>query len=151
MFDCYYDELEVGDRREFRGVTITNWHIQGFAGVTGDHYVLHTDDEYARTTPFGQRVAHGLLVLSCGAGCVPLAPGRVVALMGLTDTRFLKPTFIGDTIHPEMHVVAKRDKGPGGVVTIDETILNQRGETVCSTRIDVLVARKPAPSQEGAA
>ncbi len=144
MFDRWYDELAVGDRRSFRGVTITDWHIQGFAGVTGDHYVLHTDDEYARTTPFGQRVAHGLLVLSAGAGCIPLEPGHVVALLGMDEVRFLKPTVIGDTIHPEMEVVSRRDSGPGGIVEIDERIVNQRGEIVCTTRIKVLVASRPA-------
>src|SRR3954469_5512810 len=104
MFDKFYDELEVGDARTFRGVTITEAHILGFAGVTGDHYVLHTDAEYAKTTPFGQRVAHGLLVLSCGAGLIPLEADRVVAFLGMTDVRFSAPTFIGDTIHPEMEV-----------------------------------------------
>jgi acyl dehydratase len=144
VFDHYYDEIEVGERRSFRGVTITDWHIQGFAGVTGDHYAVHTDDEYARTTPFGQRVAHGLLVLSSGAGCIPLVAGRVVALLGMDDVRFLKPTFIGDTVHPELDVVSKRDSGPGGVVEADERIVNQRGEVVCTARIRVLVARRPA-------
>ncbi|MFV0315894.1 MAG: MaoC/PaaZ C-terminal domain-containing protein [Microthrixaceae bacterium] len=144
MFDRYYDELEVGDTREFNGVTITESHIQGFAGVTGDHYVLHTDAEYAKSTPFGQRVAHGLLVLSCGAGLIPLEPGRVQALMGMRDVKFSAPVFIGDTIHPEMEVLEKRDGRDGGVVVIAEKISNQRGEVVCSTTIEVLAANAPA-------
>ncbi|MCZ7526618.1 MAG: MaoC/PaaZ C-terminal domain-containing protein [Acidimicrobiia bacterium] len=116
----------------------------GFAGVTGDHYVLHTDEEYAKTTPFGRRIAHGLLVLSCGAGLIPLEPGRVVAFLGMDQVRFTAPTFIGDTIRPEMEVVAKKDREPGGVVTVEETIRNQQGEVVCSATIQVLVARRPA-------
>ena len=146
MFDCYYDELEVGDRRVFRGMTVTEAHIVGFAGVTGDHYVLHTDAEYAKTSPFGQRVAHGLLVLSLGAGLIPLEPGRVVALLRLEDVRFLAPTFIGDTVHPEMEVVSKTDHAPGGFVVIDETIRNQRDEAVCTARLHVLVASTPQQS-----
>lgn len=144
MFDRYYDELEVGERRSFPGVTITESHIVTFAGVTGDHFGLHLDAEYAKSTPFGQRVAHGLLVLSCGAGLIPLEPGRVQALLGLDEVRFTLPVFIGDTIHPEMEVMAKRDKGDGGVVTIEEVIKNQRGDIVCRCRLDALVNSRPA-------
>ena len=143
MFDRYYDELEVGDSRVFKGVTITDAHILGFAGVTGDHYVLHTDEEYAKTTPFGQRVAHGLLVLSCGAGLIPLEPGRVLALIGLDEVRWTAPVFVGDTIHPEMEVLAKRDQGPGGVVSVQETIKKQTGEVVCRCTLQAIVARRP--------
>lgn len=144
MFDRFYDELNVGDRREFRGITVTETHIVNFAGVTGDHYVLHTDAEYARTTPFGQRVAHGLLVLSLGAGLIPLEPDRVIAFLGMEEVKFLAPTFIGDTVHPVMEVLAKRDKAAGGIVTIREEIVNQRGETVIAARLQVLVANKSA-------
>jgi len=144
MFDRYYDELEVGDRRVFRAMTVTEAHIVGFAGLTGDHYVLHTDAEYASRSAFGQRVAHGLLILSLGAGLIPLEPGRVVALLGLEDVRFLAPVFIGDTVHPEMEIVSKTDREPGGLVIVDETILNQRDEPVCKARLRVLVAATPS-------
>jgi acyl dehydratase len=147
MFDRYYDELEVGDHRVFRGVTISEAHLLGFAGVTGDHYVLHTDAEYAATTQFGQRVAHGLLVLSCGAGLVPLEPGRVVAFLGM-EVRFTAPTFIGDTIHPEMRVVSKRESSIGGIVVVEETILNQCGETVCTATLQVLMNNAPSDDNE---
>jgi 3-hydroxybutyryl-CoA dehydratase len=143
MFDRYYDELEVGDKRVFRAMTVTEAHIVGFAGVTGDHYVLHTDAEYAKRSPFGQRVAHGLLVLSLGAGLIPLEPGRVAALLRLEDVRFLAPTFIGDTVHPEMEVVSKTDRAPGGLVVVDEMIRNQRDDVVCTARLHVLVAARP--------
>ena len=145
MFDCYYDELDIGDHRTFRGVTITEAHILGFAGVTGDHYVLHTDEEYAKRTPYGQRVAHGLLVLSCGAGLIPLEPGRIVALMGLDEVRWSAPVFIGDTIHPEMEVIDKEDREPGGIITLHETIKKQDGEAVCTATVRALVARSPRP------
>jgi 3-hydroxybutyryl-CoA dehydratase len=143
VFDKYYDELAVGDRREFTGMTITETHVVNFAGVTGDHFGLHMDAEYAKTTPFKQRVAHGLLVLSCGAGLIPLLPGRVQAFLGMEDVRFRAPVFFGDTIHPVMEVVEKSAKDPGGVVAIDETILNQRDEVVISARIRIWVGQAP--------
>ena len=148
MFDRYYDELNIGDKREFSGLTITESHVVNFAGVTGDHFGLHMDAEYAKTTPFKQRIAHGLLVLSCGAGLIPLLPGWVLAFLGMEEVRFLAPCFFGDTIHPVMEVLGKKDKEPGGVVTIKEDILNQRGETVVAARINVWVASRPRNEQE---
>lgn len=142
MFDRYYDELKVGDRREFGAITITESHVVNFAGVTGDHFSLHMDAEYAKTTPFGQRVAHGLLVLSCGAGLVPILPGRMLAFLGMDGVRFRAPVFIGDTIHPIMEILDKHEKAPGGVVTVAETIVNQRAEPVVSATIRIWVGNK---------
>ncbi|WP_405151102.1 MaoC/PaaZ C-terminal domain-containing protein [Sphaerisporangium sp. NBC_01403] len=150
MFDRYYDELNVGDKREFTGITITETHVVNFAGVTGDHFGLHMDAEYAKTTPFKQRIAHGLLVLSCGAGLIPLLPGRVVAFLGMEKVKFLAPCFIGDTIHPVMEILEKKDKAPGGVVTIKEDILNQRGEVIISALINIWVGSRPADDSEAA-
>lgn len=144
MFDRYYDELQVGETREFTGLTVTEAHVVNFAGVTGDHFGLHMDAEYAKTTPFKQRIAHGLLVLSCGAGLIPLLPGRVLAFLGMDEVRFLAPVFFGDTIRPTMEVLAKREKGPGGVVTIQERILNQRDEPVITAKIDIWVGSTPS-------
>lgn len=144
MFDRYYDELAVGDTRTFPGITVTETHVVNFAGVTGDQFGLHMDAEYAKTTPFKQRIAHGLLVLSCGAGLIPLKPGRVLAFLGMDEVRFLAPVFFGDTIHPAMEVLAKRDKAPGGVVTIQEHILNQRDEVAVSAKIQIWVGSRPA-------
>ena len=148
MFDKYYDELAVGEHRVFGAITITEAHVVGFAGVTGDHFGLHMDAEYAAKTQFGQRVAHGLLVLTCGAGLIPLKRGRVLAFLGMKEVRFLAPVFIGDTIHPSMEVLVKDDKKSGGIVTILETILNQRDEKVITAELEVLVGNTP-PSPLG--
>jgi acyl dehydratase len=142
VFDRYYDEMTIGDRREFSAVTITETHVVNFAGVTGDNFGLHMDAEYARTTPFKQRVAHGLLVLSCGAGLIPILPGRMLAFMGMDEVRFRAPVFIGDTVHPVMEILDKHDKSPGGVVTIRESILNQRDELVIDATIRIWVGNK---------
>ena len=142
MFDRYYDEMSVGDKREFSAITITETHVVNFAGVTGDHFGLHMDAEYAKTTPFKQRVAHGLLVLSCGAGLIPIRPGRMLAFLGMDEVRFTAPVFIGDTVHPIMQILDKTEKVPGGVVTIAETIVNQRGETVITATIRIWVGNK---------
>jgi 3-hydroxybutyryl-CoA dehydratase len=145
VFDKWFEELAVGDARSFAGVTVTEAHVVGFAGVTGDNYPLHMDAEFAASTPFGQRVAHGLLVLSLGAGLIPMTPGIVAALLGMEEVRFVAPVFIGDTVHPEMEVLEATARGDGpGRVRIAERIVNQRDETVVTAVIDVLVNRRGA-------
>ena len=146
VFDRYYDEMAVGDRRRFSAITITEAHVVNFAGVTGDQFSRHMDAEYAKKTPFKQRVAHGLLVLSCGADLIPILPGRMLAFLGMEEVRFRAPVFIGDTVHPVMEVLAKQDKKPGGVVTIEETILNQRDEIAISARIRIWVGSEREPA-----
>jgi acyl dehydratase len=144
MFDRHYDELAVGDTATYRGVTISEAHIVGFAGIVGDHYPLHVDEEYAKTTKFGARIAHGFLVLASCSGMFPMRPGVVIAFYGMDDVRFLAPTFIGDTLHCEQEIVAKRDKGDGGVVSVRTTMVNQRDAPVCVATLHILTARRPA-------
>ncbi|MFZ5631437.1 MAG: MaoC/PaaZ C-terminal domain-containing protein [Bacillota bacterium] len=143
MLDKYFDELEVGDRAVSRGRTITEADLVMFSAFSGDWYPLHTDREYAAGTMFGQRIAHGMLVLSVATGLAQMNPGVVVAFYGMDKVRFTAPTFIGDTIRVEAEVVEKSDKGPFGVVTIRQEIKNQRNE-VCNTAIlKVALNKKP--------
>lgn len=145
MLDKYYDELEVGATWRSRGRTITEADIVMFAALSGDWYSLHTDKEWAAGTRFGQRIAHGLLVLSVCSGFWNISPGAVVAFYGIDRLRFTAPTFIGDTIHVEMEVQAKEDRGPDqGLVTFRMEAKNQRGETVLVSTIKMLMGRKPA-------
>ncbi len=134
MLDKYFDELEVGTRAVSRGRTITEADIVNFAAFSGDWYPLHTDREFAAGTMFGQRIAHGMLVMSVATGLVPMKPGVVVAFYGMDKVRFTAPTFIGDTIRVEAELIEKQDKGPFGVITIRQEIKNQRNE-VCNTAI----------------
>jgi acyl dehydratase len=143
VFDRYYEDLAVGDRGVYRGVTVTEAHIVGFAGLVGDHYPLHVDEEFAKRSRFGERIAHGFLVLSLCSGMFPMAPGVVVAFYGMDDVRFLVPTFIGDTLHCEQEIVGKRDKDKGGVVSVRTTMVNQRDEKVCVATLHILTASRP--------
>jgi acyl dehydratase len=143
MLDKFYDELEVGMKWKSRGRTITEADIVLFAAFTGDWYPLHTDKEYAAQTPFGQRIAHGMLVLSVASGLMQIAPGVVVAFYGIDRVRFTAPTFIGDTLHVEMEVLEKNDRGPDrGVVTFRFDVFNQRGEKPCSAVLKILLSRR---------
>jgi len=75
----YFEEFEIGDKVESVGRTITETDIVNFAGISGDWNLIHTDAEYSATQMFGQRVAHGLLILS-------IASGQAVRLGFMEDT-----------------------------------------------------------------
>src|ERR1700729_1367950 len=98
MYDQFYDDIEIGASAVYGGVTVTEAHVIGFAGLTGDHHRLHTDAEFAARSPYGQRVVHGFLVLSLSAGLFPMDPEAVLAFYGIDRVRFINPTFIGDTL-----------------------------------------------------
>jgi 3-hydroxybutyryl-CoA dehydratase len=129
----YFDHFQVGAVFETRGRTITETDIVQFAGVSGDFVELHTNEEYARRSPFGRRIAHGALVFSISTGLMTQMNwinDTVIAFYGLDRLRFTKPVFIGDTVHVAKKVVDMQRKEQGGVVVFETTVLNQRGETV---------------------
>jgi 3-hydroxybutyryl-CoA dehydratase len=145
--ELYFDDLRVGDRWESPSRTVTDAHFAFFAGMTGDNHPLHYDDEYARRTPFGARLAHGLLVMSMTAvGASPLSHrlhGSMIAFVE-QGCRFVKPVLIGDTIHPEHEVVALEPKGDRGVVRLAARVRNQRGDVVLDGYHVYLVRRRAA-------
>ena len=118
--------------------------------LTGDMFYMHFDDEAAKASPFGQRIAHGYLVLSDAAGLFVVAePGPVLANYGLDTLRFVKPVAIGDSIQVRLTCKRKIDRnkkdanGNGqGVVAWDVEVKNQHGELVASYDILTLVAKK---------
>ena len=81
--------------------TISETDVLAFAALSGDDNPLHTDAHYAERSPLGQRVAHGLLVLSVATGLSAKAgqlQGTALAFLGMEDWRFLAPVFFGDCI-----------------------------------------------------
>ena len=140
----YFEDFAVGEVTVTRARTITETDIVNFAGLTGDWYPLHTDAEYSKRGPFGERIAHGMLILSIATGLMPLYDMAIVAFYGMDKVRFTAPTKIGDTIHVELEVVEKQDKGDiGGVITLKESVKNQQGEDVAVSTKKVLIAKRP--------
>jgi 3-hydroxybutyryl-CoA dehydratase len=136
----YFEDFKVGDKTVTRGRTITEADIVNFASFSGDWYPLHTDAEWASKSIFGERIAHGLLVLSAASGLFPLYDMAIIAFYGMDKLRFLAPTKIGDTIHVEMEVQDCARKGFGGVVTLEQSIVNQRDEAVTRGTLKILLA-----------
>ena len=108
-----FDRLEVGTRVVTRGRTITETDLVSFSALTGDWHPQHADAEWAAASPFGERIAHGMLVLSYGVGLLPIDPERVVALRGLRNVVFKRPVPIGCTISVEAEIAGLQAPGSG--------------------------------------
>ena len=134
MIRHYWEDYVIGSSRVSSGRTITEADIVLHAGQTGDFYPHHMDAEWCKTQAFGQRVAHGTLILSVGVGSLAGEINEVAFSYGYDKVRFIAPVFIGDTITSRAEIVAKRDhaKKPNEFGIVDEqvSITNQRGETV---------------------
>ena len=140
----YFEHYKTGDRITTRGRTITEADIVNFAGFTGDWYPLHTDVEYAKKSPFGERIAHGYLILSVQSGLFPLYDMAIEAFYGIDKVRFINPCRIGDTLHLEIEVTDKKDKNEkAGVVVFSTIVKNQRDEDVVILIQKTLVKKKP--------
>jgi 3-hydroxybutyryl-CoA dehydratase len=145
--DRYYDEIDIGQKWVMKGRTITEADVVNFAYLSGDWHSLHTDKEYAAQTSFGQRIAHGFLVLSIATGMVPAKRETVRALYGVDKLRFVAPVFMGDTIHLEMEAVEKKERPDGtGVVAFDFRLVNQRGEPVIVCVYRLWMSKRPGGS-----
>ncbi len=144
MPNLYFEEYEIGQRWVTPGRTVTEADVVNFAGLSADFFPLHVDKEYAATTRFGQRIAHGFLVMSMATGMVPADYEKVEALYGIDKMRFLRPVFIGDTIHVEMEVIGLKERTDGsGVVDFQQNIVNQNGEAVISNTYRLLMRKRP--------
>jgi acyl dehydratase len=146
-FDDIRDELEFASARR----TITEADIVNFAGVTGDFNPIHMDEIFASTeTPFGGRVAHGVLGLAVGTGLRSQIDRWQILAFLECRREFLAPIFPSDTVHCSYRVSGRkesRSKPDRGVVTVEVMLVNHRGETVQRGENVLLVGRAP----EGAA
>ena len=145
MIQQYFEDYQIGTKRVSTGRTITEADIVLRAGQTGDFYPHHMDAEWCKTQEFGQRVAHGTLVLSVGVGMLAGEINEVAFSYGYDRVRFIAPVFIGDTITAHSEIVEKKDhkKRPEVYGMVDEqvSVINQRGETVISF-VHVYMVRK---------
>jgi len=137
-----FDELEAGAAFTTRGRTVTEADVVGFAALTGDWHPQHADAQWAAASPFGERIAHGLLVLSYAAGLVPFDPARVLALRRVKDVVFKRPVRLGDTIRVEGKVAEVRPVDESaGLVAVALTVVGAAQQTVTKATVEVLWRR----------
>jgi acyl dehydratase len=142
----FFEQLSVGQSWRSHARTVTETDVVNFAGMSGDYNPLHTDHEFAGRGPFGRPVAHGLLGLSWVAGLGSHAPRPMtLAFLGIADWKFLKPVFIGDTLHVLTEVVSLSAQGRrAGAVKWKRRLVNQDGDIVQEGYFETLVARHAA-------
>jgi monoamine oxidase len=144
----YFEDYQLGSSRQTAGRTITEADVVTHAGQTGDFYSLHMDAEFAKSQPYGQRVVHGTLILSiaAGMGTQMEKDSSPAVSYGYDKVRFVKPVFIGDTIHTEITIVDKtvESKRPHhGMVHNSYKVINQRDEVVLVFNHLLLVDKRP--------
>ena len=144
----YWEDLKEGTVVNGPGMTITDAHLLGWCGLTGDLVSLHLDDEFAAASPFGARVAAGPLTMALGLGLITQTGifGNVRAWLGVDAVRALAPVYIGDTIRPEVTLVEAREtkRDDQGVWTLDYTVKNQHDETVMTFTSRKLIFKRPS-------
>ena len=136
-----FEDVNLGDVWHSPSRTITETDVVNFAGMTGDYNSLHVDHEFARNTPFGKPIAHGLLGLSFVAGLGCFSPWvQVAAFVRIVDWKFARPLYIGDTVRVRTEVIGKQQRGRRhGLVTWRRELINQTGDTVQQGRFETLV------------
>ncbi|MBI5290251.1 MAG: dehydratase [Chloroflexi bacterium] len=144
----YFEEFAVGDQIVTAGRTLTEADIVAFAGLSGDFNQIHTDEEFAKGTLFKRRVAHGLLGLSIASGLAVqtgFMEGTIMAFREVSEWKFSRPIFIGDTIHVELNMLETKamPRLGGGLVTLRLTVKNQKSETVQQGTWQALMLGKP--------
>ena len=142
----WYEDCAVGDAFTTGGIVVTESLIQAFAGLSGDFFDLHMDDRFARDLGFKGRVAHGILGLALTDGLKNRAEHRFRAIASLGwNWKFAGPILVGDRIHAEVAVIAKREtKRPDrGIVTLAIKVKNQDGQVVQEGANELMILRQP--------
>jgi len=148
----YFEEFQLRLKLKTPARTITETDVVNFAGISGDFTSIHTDAEYTKSTPFGQRVAHGVLIISVITGLAARSgflEGTVLAFREINNWKFSRPVFIGDTIHGEF-VVEETKPLPrlgGGAVVLLVRVINQEDQIVMKGQFNVLMQSKSSKEQ----
>jgi 3-hydroxybutyryl-CoA dehydratase len=146
--DKSFEDFSLGDVVITRGRTVDISDISRFAGLTGDHYPLHVDEEHAKSTRFGTRIAHGPLTFSLAVGLVGMSGfygNAITALVEIKSLRALKPVIPGDTLKVTASVVelAPNTNPKYGTVHVNYSVRNQREEEVMEF-LQIMLARRRA-------
>ena len=149
MPGLYFEEFSVGQQFEHPiRRTVTEADNVFFTAMTHNPAQLHLDEEYGKTTEFGQRIVNSLFTLGLmiGISVGETTLGTTVANLGMDEVKFPKPVFHGDTLHVETEVLELREsksRPQNGIVLFMHRAFNQRGEVVASCKRSALMLRKP--------
>jgi len=145
MRSQHFEDYEVGSTRQTQGRTLTETDIVLHAGQSGDFYPHHMDAEWCKEQEFRQRIAHGTLVFTLAVGLTAGEVNPGAFTYGYDRLRFVKPVFIGDTLHVRVTLKEKREspKRPGyGIVVELLEAFNQRDEVVLACEHLLMVKKR---------
>ena len=145
---CFFEDLGIGDTFDSPTRTVTEADVVNFAALSGDWNLIHTNAEYSQGHMFGQRVAHGLLILSIASGLsvrLGFMEETILAFRSIGEWRFQRPVFIGDTVCVRLTVDTTKamPRLGGGLVTFKVDVLNQQDEVVQRGVWEMLVQAQP--------
>ncbi|MBK5115318.1 MAG: hypothetical protein JJE23_00210 [Thermoleophilia bacterium] len=144
MFATDFDALERGDSYESATRQIDGRDVAIFAALTGDDHPIHVNPAFAAQGPFGRQIAHGLLVLSCAVGSLPLDPDRVLALRRIREAVFKRPVAVGESIAVTCRVSELRPVDErSGLVDCEWRILGADGKLRARVLAEILWRRGP--------
>ena len=149
-----FDQFNAGDEWETASRTVTEADIVNFAGLSGDFNPLHTDEEFARGTPFGGRIAHGVLGLAVATGLanqLGIFEGTTIAVLEMV-TRFTGAVRPGDTVNLSLKIAEKKEsrKTDRGIIQVAVNLANQRRESVMQGQWTIMMARERSnPNEAG--
>lgn len=140
-----FEQFNLGDTFVSQARTVTEADVVNFAGLSGDFNPLHTDSEFGRTTPFGERIAHGMLVAAMATGMANwtgVFEGTTLALMEQV-IQYRGAVKFGDTVHLELKVMEKKEtsKPDRGVVIFDTKVCNQESKAVIEGKWTLMMKR----------
>ena len=141
-----FDEFEIGEEIVSDARTVTEADVVNFACLSGDFHPEHTDEEYAKKGPLGERIAHGLLIMSIATGLLNQTgafEGTTIAVLEMR-VRFIRAVKFGDTIRANQRIVGKKEtsKADRGVLTSNIIVLNQDDQTVLEADLVALLYRR---------
>jgi acyl dehydratase len=141
-----FEEFEIGAAYESQARTITEADVVNFAGLSGDFNPLHTDAEFARNTPFGERIVHGMLTVAISTGMsnwTGLFAGTTLALVE-QNIQYKGAVKFGDTVRLQLEVAEKKEtsKPDRGIVKFAARMINQRDELVVDMQWTLLMKRR---------
>ncbi len=148
MPGLYFEEFSAGQKIMTEGRTVSDQDIVTFAELTGDNNRIHLDEKFSQAGPFGRRIAHGLLGLSIASGLAwrtGILDGTVIAFREVDEWKFIKPIFIGDTVHAELNIIETKamPRIGGGSVLITTELKNQQDEICMKGNWAILIMSKP--------
>ena len=149
MAGLYFEQFEVGQRFEHlvrRTVTETDNLL--FSALTMNPAALHLDAEYAKGTPFGERIVNSVFTLGLlvGLSVYDTTYGTTLGNLGWDEVKFPRPVLVGDTLHATTTVAAMREsksRSDSGIVTFEHRAYNQRDEEVVSCKRAALMMKRP--------